>query len=63
MLTIAEVFNAFPEHRDGAVGHAFSYAAAFAGEMSAWLMMLYDYFFWIATIDERDISEREADSP
>jgi hypothetical protein len=63
MLTIAGVFNVFPEHRDGSVGHAFSYAAAFAGERSVWLLMMYDYFFWVASIDERDISKRDADSP
>ena len=62
MLTIAEVYRAFPEHRDGAVGRAFSYAAAFADERSVWLMMMYDYFFWVASIDERDISQRDADS-
>jgi len=26
-----------------------------------WLMLLYDYFFWIGSIDERPVSEREAD--
>jgi hypothetical protein len=62
MRTIAEVFYRFPERRDGAVGHAFSYGAAFGDEMSVWVMMLYDYFFWLATIDERDISQRCADT-
>jgi len=56
MLTIAKVFAVFPECPDGAVGRAFSYAAAFGGDRSAWLMMLCDYCFWIGGIDERDIA-------
>jgi hypothetical protein len=58
MLTIARVFGLFPDHRDGAMGAAFSYAAAFGYERSVWLMLLYDYHFWVGSIDERDISER-----
>ena len=61
MLTTAQVFRLFPDQRNGAAGTAFSYAAAFGHSRSAWLMLLYDYFFWIGTIDTRDVSEREAD--
>jgi hypothetical protein len=61
MRTIAEVFRVFPEHRDDAVGRAFSYAAAFIDDRSVWLMMMYDYFFWVGSIDERDIGERDAE--
>jgi hypothetical protein len=61
MLTIARVFRVFPDQRNGAMGTAFSYAAAFGHRRSVWLMLLYDYFFWIGSIDGRDVSEREAD--
>lgn len=59
-LTIARVFRLFPDQRNGATGTAFSYAAAFGDRRSVWLMLLYDYFFWVGTVDERDASEREA---
>jgi hypothetical protein len=61
MLTIARVFHLFPGQRNGAAGTAFSFAAAFGHSRSVWLMLLFDYFFWIASIDERNASEREAD--
>lgn len=61
MLTIARVFQVFPDHRNGAAGTAFSYAAAFGDGRSVWLMLLYDYFFWIGSIDERAVSERPED--
>jgi hypothetical protein len=60
MQTIARVFQVFPDHRSGATGEAFSYAVAMGDRMSAWVMLLYDYFFWVGTVDEREISEREA---
>ncbi|MDQ2841441.1 MAG: hypothetical protein M3Y72_10470 [Acidobacteriota bacterium] len=62
MLTIARVFRLFPDQRNGAMGTAFSYAAAFGHGRSLWLMLLYDYFFWIGSIDERDVAEREIDA-
>jgi hypothetical protein len=58
MLTIAKVFTTMPEHRNGETGRTFSYATAFGGGMSFWLMLLYDYFFWAGTIDERPVGER-----
>jgi hypothetical protein len=61
MLTIARVFQLLPDQCNGAMGTAFSYAAAFGHGRSVWLMLLYDYFFWMGSIDERDISEREAE--
>jgi hypothetical protein len=61
MLTIARVFQLLPDQRNGATGTAFSYAAAFGHGRSVWLMLLYDYFFWSGSIDERDVSERELD--
>jgi hypothetical protein len=59
MLTMAKLFGTLPEHRDGATGSAFSYVTVFGGGVSFWLMLLYDYFFWAGTIDERPLSERE----
>jgi hypothetical protein len=59
MLTMARVYGTLPEHRDGAIGKAFSYVTAFGGGIAFWLMLLYDYFFWAGTIDERPLGERE----
>jgi hypothetical protein len=52
MIRIARVVRLLPDHRDGAVGTAFSYHVAFGGQHSVWGMLLYDYFFWVATLDE-----------
>ena len=38
-----------PDWRDGIVGTPFSYLAALGGEASVWLMLLYDFFFWVPT--------------
>jgi hypothetical protein len=59
MLIIADVFNRLEDRRDGVVGKAFSYVGGFGFGVSAWIMLLYDYFFWMGTIDERPIAERE----
>jgi hypothetical protein len=61
MLTIARVFQVFPDQRAGASGSAFSYAVALADRRSVWIMLLYDYFFWCGSVDERDVSERDTD--
>jgi hypothetical protein len=61
MEAIARVFNLLRDHRNGAVGRAFSYAAGFGFGRSVWLMLLYDYYFWMGTIDERPEGEREED--
>jgi hypothetical protein len=53
MLTIARAWRTVTDHRNGAVGTAFSYAAALGVGVSFWLLLLYDYFFWAGTIDER----------
>jgi len=45
--------------RDRAIGTAFSYAAGFTGNISVWMMLLYDYFAWLGTVDCRPISERQ----
>jgi hypothetical protein len=56
MLTMARTVSSMPDHRDGSVGTAFSYFVAFSGRVSVWLMLLYDYFFWVGTVDEREPS-------
>ena len=58
MLTIARVFKFVTDRRDRAFGKAFSYVAGFNQAISVWLMLLYDYFFWVGTVDERAIEER-----
>jgi hypothetical protein len=61
MLNIARVFQLFPDQRNGGAGTAFSYAVGFRDRRSVWLMLLYDYSFWIGSIDERDAEERKPD--
>lgn len=55
-LEIARLFSVFAEHRDREIGKAFSYVAGFGPGMSVWLMLLYDYFVWLGTVDTRAIS-------
>ena len=50
---IAKVLHTFPERRDGAIGTAFSFVSGVGPEMSVWAMMLYEYYWWTATVDER----------
>jgi hypothetical protein len=50
---IARTMKAFPDWRDGSVGTAFSYVAAFADAGSVWLMLLYDFFFWLGIVQPR----------
>lgn len=45
--------------RDRAIGTAFSYVAGFTGNISVWMMLLYDYFAWLGTVDCRPVSERQ----
>jgi hypothetical protein len=63
MQTIARMMKQMPDHRHRAFGTAFSYMAGVGGGVSYWLMLLYDYFFWLATVDERNASERETFAP
>jgi hypothetical protein len=53
MVTIGRVYAAWSDHREGAVGDAFSYFAAIGQGVSFWLLLLYDYFLWGGTVDER----------
>jgi len=61
MLTIARAWQTVADHRNRAVGTAFSYSAAVGEGVSFWLLLLYDYFFWAGTIDER-IPDGKTDS-
>jgi hypothetical protein len=54
-ITIARVMRTLPDWRDGSAGTAFSYMAAFGEGISAWFMLLYDFFFWLGTIDSRAV--------
>jgi len=52
-ITIARALKTLPDWIDGSVGTAFSYVAALGPELSFWFMLLYDFFFWLATVDCR----------
>jgi len=52
-VQIARCYSAFPEHRDREIGTAFSYVAGFGPGVSVWMMLLYDYFAWVGTVDTR----------
>lgn len=49
-ITIARAMKTLPIWRDGSVGTAFSYVAAFGDAGSVWLMLLYDFFFWLGIV-------------
>jgi hypothetical protein len=49
-VTIALALRTLPDWRNASVGTAFSYLAAFGNAGSAWLMLLYDFFFWLGTV-------------
>lgn len=49
-ITIARVMKTFPDWRDSSVGTAFSYVAACGDTGSVWLMLLYDFFFWLGIV-------------
>jgi HNH endonuclease len=55
VFTIARVMRTLPDRRDGNVGTAFSYIAAFGESFSVWLLLLYDFFFWAGTVDLGDV--------
>jgi len=50
-ITIARGLKTLPDWRNGSVGTAFSYVAAIGPEVSFWFMLLYDFFFWLGTVD------------
>jgi hypothetical protein len=59
VLTMARIFNHFSDWRNGNIGTAFSYVGVFGPQLSIWGMLLYDYFFWCGSIDERSEAERD----
>lgn len=52
-ITIALALKTLPDWRNGSVGTAFSYLGAIGPECSFWFMLLYDFFFWLGTVDSR----------
>jgi hypothetical protein len=59
---ITRAFSLMPNKRNGTIGTAFGYLAALGDGMSFWLMLLYDFFFWLGTVDERDEAVRLLDN-
>lgn len=48
-----QAYDASKERRQREIGAAFSYVAGFDDhDRSVWVMMLYGYFFWFATVGE-----------
>jgi hypothetical protein len=56
----ARFYSRAPVRRDRAIGNAFSYAAGFHEDISFWMMLLYDYFAWLGTVDGSLAGSREA---
>jgi hypothetical protein len=53
MLLTVRAYDAAKERRQREVGSAFSYAAGFDDDgRSVWVIMVYGYFFWFATVGE-----------
>jgi hypothetical protein len=52
-IPIARALKTLPDWRNGSVGTAFSYVTAIGPEFSFWFMLLYDFFFWLGTVDCR----------
>ncbi len=57
VLEMARIYSRCPERRDREIGKAFSYVAGFGSGFSVWLLMLYDYFAWVGTVDTRSIAD------
>ena len=51
---IARFMAMLPDHQHDSAGTAFSYYSASSSRYSIWLMCLYDFFFWSATVDKGD---------
>jgi hypothetical protein len=50
-MMMARLMQILPDWKHGSVGTAFSYVAAIGSEYSVWLMMVYDFFFWMGTVE------------
>jgi hypothetical protein len=61
--TFARAYSKCADHRNREIGSAFSYVVGFSPIASVWLMMLYDYFIWMATVQTkkqgREITSRD----
>ena len=55
-ITIARALIKFADRRDRSIGTAFSYVAGLGPGFSVWFMLLYDFFFWLGTVDSRDVA-------
>ena len=54
---IARALIKIPDRRGRSIGTAFSYVAGFGPGFSVWFMLLYDFFFWLGTVDYRGLQE------
>jgi hypothetical protein len=53
MLLAVQAYDASKDQRQRTVGSAFSYVAGFDGDgRSVWVILVYGYFFWFATVGE-----------
>jgi hypothetical protein len=60
VIKFAEVHGTLIDRRHRSIGTAFSYVAGFGNGFSVWLLLLYDHFAWVGTVDCRRES-RSAD--
>jgi hypothetical protein len=51
ILQFARTYDHCSDRRNREIGRAFSYAAGFGADFSVWILLLYDYFVWIATVE------------
>jgi hypothetical protein len=60
ILTMARLLLTVADRRDGAIGTAFSFMAGIGQHVSFWVMLLYEYFFWAASIDDRPKADTQS---
>lgn len=49
-LVVAQVYRLCSDRRSKEIGSQFSYSAGFNSQFSVWLLLLYQYFVWVATV-------------
>jgi hypothetical protein len=52
--TIARAFMSCPDRRHKEIGQAFSYAVGFNKSWIVWILMLYEFFIWVATVETKN---------
>ncbi len=52
MIRFARLFRSFSDKRHKSIGDAFEYLVGFHGELSVWLLLLYDQFAWLVIVQE-----------